>query len=150
MPNFPSIPSAETDAWTGAQGEMAGRPMLLRFRPTLATVLGHRQYPRRLIISWDFGDDGASGMPDQDQARAMKEFENSLVAALDPQRLAILAFVVTTAGVREWNYYVGAIDAVGARINEALTEQPGLPIALSVVDDADWTELERVFESVRE
>ena len=139
-----SIPSADTDAWTSAEGSIGDKVSLLRFRPNLEDYLGDPDYPRRLVITWEFDEMNSSGMPSSEQSDEMRAFEDSVVSAVDPERLAILAFVFTNSGIREWHYYVNEVNAVGNKINQALTRFPKLPISLKVEDDSNWDELRQV------
>ena len=140
------LEAANTDAWNIAKGKNPERPTVLRFRPSLEAFLGDEAYPRRLTIVWQFEAADATGMPTDTQSADMKEFEDMLIAALDPDRLAILAFVFTTAGTREWNFYLSDVSEVGIRINQALSTIPQLPIDLTVEDDPNWDELRQVFQ----
>jgi hypothetical protein len=143
------ICAAEDDAWTLAEGSIDGRPSMVRFRPALSQLLGHPELPKRLLITWDYGDDGEAGMPDDTTSSELKAFENALQAALDPDRTAVLACVFTHVGSREWHYYFNDIELVGDKINEALADQPDLPISIKAFDDPEWSELAAVLESIR-
>ena len=139
------IPSADNDAWNTAEGKMNGRPSLIRFRPNLKGHLGNPKYPKRLTIFWDYGDDELTGMPTSEQIDEMKVFEDALVNALDPGLFGIFAFAYTSAGTREWHFYVNKVSEIQYRINQALAEFPKLPIELQIEDDADWGELKQVY-----
>jgi hypothetical protein len=140
------IEAANTDAWNIAKGKNPEKPTVLRFRPSLESHLGDPNYPKRLIILWQYDAADSSGMPTDTQSADMKDFEDLLIEALDPERLAILAFIFTTAGTREWNFYLSDVDEVGTRINKALSSVPQLPISLTVVDDPQWDELRQVYQ----
>ena len=140
------IPSSETSAWNIAEGESEGRPRIIRYRPDLEPFLGSSNYPRRLVIIWDYEIDNSSGMSSENLSEEMKDFEDALVGALDPERLAILAFVLTNSGSREWHYYVSDIQEVGNKINSALSSFPKLPIHLQVEDDPDWEQVSAVYD----
>ncbi len=142
------VPSAETDAWNIAEATIEGKPSILRYRPELKAWLGDTRYPRILRIVWRYEETNATGMPSDDQSASLGDFENTLQSAFDKNRLAVLAFVLTGRGSREWNYYVADTDQVGEAINQSL--EPGLPIELSVQDDADWQELRLVYKSCGE
>lgn len=144
------ICAADRDEWTLAEGDIEGRPSVLRFRPSLSKVLGNPRLPRRLVVTWEYGDDGGTGMPDPETSEDLEIFEDALHEALDGDRTAVLAFVFTHIGVREWHYYFSDIEAVGERINEALSEQPDLPIEIKAFDDPDWNEMSAVLESVKD
>ncbi len=143
-----NIESADTDAWTIAENTNSDSPTVLRFRPNLERFIGDERYPRRLIIAWSYEATNSSGMPTNEQTKKLQEFEDALIASLDPERLAILAFVFTTKGTREWHFYISSVDQVGPKINEALADKPGLPIELEAVDDPDWSELSAVLSQV--
>jgi len=140
------IPAADTDEWITAEGTFDGNPSILRFRPNLKDHLGNPDYPQRLIVTWEYEEEDESGMPPSEESDAMAEFEDILVANLDPERLAILAFVFTTPGRREWHLYMGDVDAVGERINQSLEGYPELPITLEVEEDEEWNELAQILQ----
>jgi hypothetical protein len=142
------IVAANLDAWSIAKGKNAEHPTVLRFRPSLEAFLGSEAYPRRLTIVWAFEAADASGMPTDIQSADMKDFEELLLEALDPDRLAILSFVFTTNGTREWHFYLADANEVGIRINKALANVPKLPIQLRVEDDPNWDELRQVYQAL--
>jgi hypothetical protein len=137
------IPASESDAWTVAEGEVQGLPSLLRFRPNLKDWLGDPRYTQLLTIYWQYESSNSSGMPDDESSEAMGLFEDTLEAALDSDRMAILAAVRTGSETRSWHFYLRDIETVSQRINQALG--PGLPIELEVEDDPDWDFLRNVF-----
>lgn len=143
--NSPSeIPSAESDEWILAESVDPDSPMILRFRPNLEGALGDPRYPRRLVISWQYESADESGMPTEEQSDEMQAFEDTIVGALDPERFAILTFVVTGEEKREWHYYVDDVDEVAAIINEVLADTPELPISLEAEEDPNWEEFREV------
>ena len=144
------IPSADSDAWTLAEGSIDGRPSLLRFRPGLREFLGDPRFSRRLHLAWLYTDDGASGMPSSIESEAMENLENSIVHALETSRAGVLAFVFTHRGTREWHYYVADSVDLSALVNGALADTPDLPIELQVEDDPEWLEFSDVLSSVEE
>ena len=140
------IEAANTDAWNIAKGKNPEKPTVLRFRPSLKDALGDANYPQRLMIVWQYEPVNASGMPSDTQSADMKDFEDMLIEALDPDRLAVLAFVFTTAGSREWHFYLSDVSEVGIRINKALANIPQLPIELTIEHDPEWDELRQVYQ----
>jgi hypothetical protein len=142
-----TIRAAEEDTWATANGSIDGRPSTARYRPSLLGTLGHPALPRRLLITWEYGDDGESGLP-SDEAELLA-FESTLRDALDRDRTAVLAFVFTHLGVREWHYYVDDLELVGDKINDALASQPDLPISIKAFDDPEWTELASVLRRIQ-
>jgi hypothetical protein len=140
-----NIPAADEDAWNNAEGKNNGRVSYIRYRPKLQQHLGNTDYSRRLTVFWDYEDDGLGGMPSSELSDQMKDFEDSLVRELDPDRAGILVFVYTSAGTREWHFYLENDCEIGKRINKALAVFPKLPIELQVQDDPDWAELREVY-----
>jgi hypothetical protein len=147
-PDLETIPTADDDAWTGAEGEIDGRPSLVRYRPNLKNFVGHPALSRRLTVVWDYGDDDASGMPSDEDTEAMFGFEGRLVDALDRDRAAVLAIVLTHAGRRTWQFYFGDVAVVQERITEALANFPGLPIEMEQTPDPGWAELTDLIAAV--
>lgn len=141
------IPSANTDAWTGAEGEYEDYPTILRFRPNLVNHLGNANYPNLLTVIWKYKFSDDSGMPSEEQSDEMKGFEDMLITLLDPSRIGILAFIYTSAGMREWHYYIGDVDKTMSTITDELANYPRYPIRFELSDDPDWQELNSVLES---
>lgn len=139
------IPSSETAPWNLAEGDNSGSPRIIRYRPDLGPFIGIESHPQRLVIIWDYEAENSSGMPSNKQSDEMKAFEGALTSALDPNRLAVLAFVLTTNGSREWHFYVSNIEEAGKKINNALSGFPKLPIHLQVESDPEWEQISIVY-----
>jgi len=142
------IPLADTDAWTIAEGKDRGKPSFIRYRPNLQSYVGDSRYPRRLVIIWEFDPQNNSGMPSEELNDNMRALEDAIDGALDPDRLAVLAFVYTKTGVREWHFYLEDVSEASLRINDALSKLPIYPISLQVEDDKNWDALCDVFKLV--
>lgn len=140
------IPSAETSGWSLAEVIIQeGNLSLLRYRPDLEPFLGILRYAQRLVIIWKYESNDTSGMPTNQLSEDMGIFEDAILGELDPDRAAILAFVLTNFGCREWHFYGNDIQETGNRINSALSHLPKHPIHLQVEDDPNWDELRAVY-----
>ena len=139
-----SVTPADSDAWNVAHGKDPEKPSILRYRPNLSGTVGDPSYSKRLTIIWPYGGDNDSGMPNEEQSAALKKFEDTMIEALDATGLAILTFVFTSAGQREWHFYISDVDEVGHAVNEALVGQPVLPIELGVEEDPGWSVFRQV------
>jgi hypothetical protein len=53
---------------------------------------------------------------------------------------SILAFVVTSAAIVEYTFYTSDPEWFVERLNEALADQPPVPIEISAEADPNWTE----------
>ena len=133
--------SADNDTWTIAEGELGGRQLLIRFRPNLAEFDGRANFPMKLTARWTYGDDGDSGMPNVEQSDAMQVLEDALVAELEIDNTAILAFIYTTQGMREWHMYFSDLEKLQNAINRATVDMPGLPLEMEADEDPDWEDI---------
>lgn len=140
------IAAANSAPWNIAESDNGGMPRLIRYRTDLAPFIANSDYPQRLVIIWEYDADNLIGMPSTEQSETMKSFEDALVETLDSDRLAVLAFVLTCNGSREWHYYINRVDEVGLRINTALSEFPKLPIHLQVENDPEWEQISLVYQ----
>ena len=140
------IAAANLAPWNIAESDNGGMPRLIRYRTDLAPFIARSDYPQRLVIIWEYDADNLNGMPSTEQSETMKSFEDALVETLDSDRLAVLAFVLTCNGSREWHYYINRVEEVGLRINTALSEFPKLPIHLQVENDPEWEQISLVYQ----
>lgn len=122
--------SQDNDTWAMSRVTGETESFLIRIRTGLSTAAGDPELPNALHVVWH-------GTLDQD---AMAELENRLAEALERDRTAILAAVVTVLdrGTRRWTWYYSDRAAVQKRVNEALSGQPRYPIQLSTESDPDW------------
>jgi len=143
------IPPSKDDAWTVAEGTFAGNPTYIRYRPNMAKHLGSADYPRRLTIIWKYKPGSAAeGLPSPDDLEKMHSFEKKISDALEKNSDAVITFIFTSNGQREWNFYIRDAQAVGRIINDTL--EPGLPIEIQVEDDPGWSGFSEVLDSVEE
>jgi len=140
MPDsYPAIP-ADDDHWIGGKAEVDGRPMIIRVRPDLQNFRDRSEFPRKLLVLWEFGDNNPAGMPDQRQNDDMRLFEDAAVPAFDERHAAILAYVLTYHGRREWHFYFSNMELVSQTLNTALSSLPKMPIYVEAGDDPGWGE----------
>jgi len=138
--SFPEI-SANDDAWSIAEAELNNRQLLIRFRPNLGDFGGRSNFPMKLRVIWTYGDDGNSGMPDIEQSDAMQVLEDDLVAEVERENTAILAFVYTSQGMREWHFYFAVLAELQTALDRASADKPGLPLEVDADEDPDWSEV---------
>ena len=141
------IPSANTDSWYGVKSKYEGYPTILRFRPNLVNFIDNNNYPNLLTIVWEFKFKDDIGMPNEEQSNDMEYFEDILINLLDPNRIGILSFVYTSAGIREWNYYINDIDKTIGLITNELANYPKYPIHFKISKDPNWKEFSKLLES---
>lgn len=148
LPAGPSMqqarPSLEqivaNDRWSLAEGMHDDKPLLIRFREELRARPDVTALPLLVRVVWDFDTD-ATGMPDGEAGDAMEVFENRLVDAVEPDRIAVLTAVVTHDGDREWLFYAADAAAFARRLTEMPQEPERYPIEISVERDPAWSAL---------
>jgi len=107
------IAAANSAPWNIAESDNGGMPRLIRYRTDLVPFIASSDYPQRLVIIWEYDAVNLNGMPSTEQSETMKCFEDALDATLDSDRIAVLAFVLTCNGSREWHYYINRVEEVG-------------------------------------
>lgn len=131
----------EDDTWATGEGENEeGVPFILRYRINLHDFAETGEYNTGLVILWNYTPEDDSLMATADDMDLMGKVEDSLVAALEGDLQAVLAFVFTGLSQREWHWYTNDVEESGRRINEALSEFDELPLELSAEEDPEWTE----------
>jgi Family of unknown function (DUF695) len=101
-PYVPDRP--ETAGWSVVQAERAGKPLILR-RNEEAPGTGRGRFPFRFGIAVRCRKARRDGLPGEADLRVLAEIEDAVERAL-PEGEGILAFVVTTGGMREFVGYV--------------------------------------------
>ncbi len=144
-----STNAAANDAWTVVEGKLDQTLTQIRYRPNAEKSIGNPQYPRRLTIIWEFEPNNIDGsLPYSDDLIQMQSFEVKLTDALEKDGVAIITFIYTASGQREWNFYIRDVEAASAIINKTI--EPGLPLKISVEDDPSWSEYEHVLKMVKQ
>jgi hypothetical protein len=108
MPLFNRAKSDEpapAEAWTIAETELDGAPLILRFNTGAAEVARRSAWPFRLGVAVPFTHPTDAGFAGEEEAGVLDEIEDALAAAVD-ERGGIFALTLTTAGMREFVAYV--------------------------------------------
>jgi hypothetical protein len=116
----PAAPPRE--AWTLAEGQHDGRPLVLRFNEG-AGEAERSAWPLRVGVAVPFVDATPEGLPGPADDQALAEIEDALTRYTEGGAV-IPALVVTTSGMREFVFY--ARDERSAReLAEAATSAAG-------------------------
>lgn len=87
--------------WGLAEGEYRGYPLIIRFRELPQNFL-KTKYPQRLNIFGKMVEcDAVTGLPTDEESRALSTFEDRLVDAVEYHEHSILVGVLTCNGERE-------------------------------------------------
>jgi Family of unknown function (DUF695) len=126
------------DHWVAVEADYEGRPLLVRLRPRLRALAGHPELPVRLTVSWRYRPDAASGLPSEEQQRAMAAFEDATVALLEADWVGVLTAVFTAAGRRDWIFYCTDEAAARGRLEALPPAEAQYPIHLAARPDPEW------------
>jgi hypothetical protein len=124
-----------------------GQPLIFRIRSQKPAVAS-KTYRHLIAVSWPYEPMNESGMPAQDEAAQMGEFEDLLQTALEGPGQAYLTVVVTGNGVREWQWYSRSGEETMALVNEALSNYEPFPVEFSIQDDPRWEGYARFHEAL--
>ena len=114
-----------SDKWLIAKGAEQNKPIFIRYRVGLAEAIGHPQYPFQIGVATPLLSPTAEGLTVNLEAEVLGKIEEKLEASLTENNQAVLAFIITTNGMREFVFYasewkpeifeqkVKAIDAEG-------------------------------------
>lgn len=127
--------------WSLAEGEENGKPLYIRFRDEYREKGADSAFPRLIQIVWKYEAD-EQGLPTMEVIPALKEFENLLIEAVEPEKIAVLVAVCTNNGEREWMLYAKGVSGFRERLNtlESEEEEP-FPIDITSAPDPKWTAL---------
>ena len=127
----------ETMSWTMAEGRTAAYPYLLRIRQ-VPPAFPRQRYPQRLNIFWSVAEADEKGFPSNKEMQRLHAFEERLVAAVEPDRFAMLTLVVTGRREREFVFYTANPDEFMRRLTNMPQEQTPYPIKIHLHKDPQW------------
>lgn len=133
-------------AWFSAEGGPKERPTLIRARQDILPLLPVPALSSRIVLSWTCRAPIEVGLPSADDYEEITAFEDVLMSFVEEG--AILAFVFTTGGIVEYNFYTSDRDWFIERLNEAFADKAPVPIEISAEDDPDWTEYRSLMSAV--
>jgi len=140
----------ENDSWSLAEGEEDGKPLYIRFRGEFRERPDVSAFPRLVRILWSYDADDR-GLPTPEAIPRLKDFEQRLVAAVQPGGIGVLVAAVTNNGQREWMFYASGLKAFERALNEIQEGQELYPIDVSSARDPQWSGLhEELLSSVLE
>ncbi|MEM1135492.1 MAG: DUF695 domain-containing protein [Bacteroidota bacterium] len=138
----------ENDTWTVAEGDYENTPFILRFRPNLIDFIDTKEYRQRHTITCKYQSDDASLMPESEDFEYMGTIENHLVAALEGELIAVLAFIYTGQNHKEWHWYVKEIEKANRKIKAVSEKFNRLQLAIQIEDEPDWKAYNAILQEV--
>lgn len=129
----------EEKAWEvlAAKDSAGNVRRIVRYRSDLPTWVQKASFASLVVISWPSGTPG--GMPTKGESEQHYAFEDSLQAAEERERIAVLAAAVTGEGKVQWYYLARSHDEFMRVLNKTLQGKPRLPITISLEKDPQWS-----------
>jgi hypothetical protein len=124
--------------WTVAHGESEGRPLFLRLNTGAAAVARHATLAHRVGIAVLLREPDASGLPSAHEATVLERIEGAIEGSFRVGHEAVLAIVLTTAGMREFVLYSAAPQNMQAAVAVAQARFPEYQIQSYMQPDTEW------------
>ncbi len=105
--------------------------------------------PNRIIIVWRYEPINTSGMMSLEEQQLMGCMEDALEEVIEKDGFATLAIVSTGDRLREWTYYAQSENEFMMRLNQALANQPVVPIEIHAEYDPTWVVYEKFVARVK-
>lgn len=136
------------DDWQLLQGEVAGKPAIVRFNRALQSLAGTDGYKDELIVSVKLAQPTDAGLTTAVEAGTLNTFEDALRHALGPAPSALLAVVMTTDGFRDFIFYTGEPMVAVRRIQSSVAPTfSDLNVDVRGRPDPEWTQYRRFFSA---
>jgi hypothetical protein len=143
--NFPlQGDTASTDPFTGSKWEMFkrgtsdGHLAYIRGNTALRGLHERQRFPYRVGFAVAFRKPNPYGLPTDDEARQLTSLENEIDRSMSGKKLAFLALVITTGGMREYVFYSNQPDAVRREIRKMGGRMHGRDVRSYVTADPGW------------
>ena len=134
----PPLSTPPEDSWAVAQAELDGKPMFLRINEGLRPWVGRSPFGHRFGVTVPLRAPNEHGLPTDEEASALEQIEEALLAAFPPGGPSLLAVVITTGGFREWVFYTSAADEVGPALEALRPRAAPHEVQFYVEPDRKW------------
>jgi len=129
----------ERDRWAVATGVFHRKPSVVRFREEFRSHPDVSAFPSRLTITWRYGGDDGSALPNAAQSALMEKFEDALIASLERDATAVLTVVITNDSTRQWVFYSADVSVCTERIRALPRDGGPYPISVTSERDLQWS-----------
>ena len=133
--------------WFVVEDKIDDLPAFVRFRDTVESYISSGNYRRYLRVVWECEDADELGIPSESEWQQLEDFENSLCDVLGADYHAVLTFVMTNDGLRQWLFYTQDVQESSHRINQMPQKEERLPIELTTEEDPKWEEYKKIAET---
>jgi hypothetical protein len=130
--------------WKVLEGNIAGKPGIVRINAGLQSVAGTAPYPEELIVTVTLKEPNESGMPGPEEVSVLGQFEDLLRSVLQEDLQSLLAVVMTTDGFRDFIFYTSDPMAAVKRMQASVAPSfADLQVDVNGQPDAEWKQFKR-------
>jgi len=137
------------DTWTVGTADQDGQPIVIRVRTGMPDAEQRRALAQLVVVGWPY-DGTPTGLPADDDSRAMQAFEDTVAAGLARTGVGVQVASLTGAGHKEWRYYAPDADAFVAALNASLDGHPTYPLEIEMFDDPEWQGLQQLVDGLED
>lgn len=124
------------ESWHVSEVNSEGEITILRVR----RVQPRLSLKAKIRIIWECQEIGINDMPSQPELGRMTTCEENLEAICDECGNAVLLFVITGSGIRQWVLQCQDVSEFTMWLNKVLPHSPPFPIELEFEEDKEWSE----------
>lgn len=128
-----------TESWSVAKAIADGAPLILRINIGARKYVAHPELPTRLGVTVDFNVPNEHGFCSSAEGEQLSNLEDALTAALLKQQAGFPVLAVTTAGKREFIYYVRDEQSAGKAVESVRSEGSTHKLEYGFERDAEWS-----------
>jgi hypothetical protein len=128
-------------SWHVSEVNSEGEITILRVK----RVQPHFSLKAKIRVIWECQEIGNNEMPSQPELERMTTCEENLETICKECGNAVLLFVITGSGIRQWVLHCQDVNEFTMWINKVFPHSPPFPIELEFEEDKDWNEYREVF-----
>lgn len=132
--------------WFTANDDNNGVPVVLQGRSTLNHLIGLTSHPTLIRLVWKLEAAGSHGLPSDEEAARMEQFEGAVMPALEAEKICIFYCIYQHEGHKEWLAYCSNIEAAEEILNVTLMDHDEYPIELFEEQDPEWSDYKAMME----
>ena len=134
------------DNWLVTMSSIDGLPAAIRLRTDVKPFIAGGNHSHYLRVVWELSEADERGLPSDEEIQRLASFEDHLCRVLEADDHAILTFVITNDGLRQWLFYTQDLEESEHRVNQVPQEAERYPIELTAQEDALWSQYDLVAE----
>lgn len=111
---------------------------LFRKNLGVSEIKGHKDLPTLVYFTVQYTPRDASGLPNEDDTRALYDFEEQVIPDVEKNAGCVLVASVVKGGVKDHLFYVSDPDAFIATLNQHRSALDGFGVSLEKHEDPTW------------